>query len=226
MMQHESPFTALAEAVGAACYRDLPDIRYETKDYKTQQMVKRSRRPLIGGDVEVSMFEETWGSTALGYGGIGGSAMTNAYTVIVTCYPYHCVYFGCGRLAYRINIDDATPEQASAWAEMWASRHFKAVREALTIFAGCITVDDIYIQIRSFKLSLTVVLETAGADASNPEFRVAQVDSLDSIFGNPNVDGGGNVVWSPNAAAVSTAFQASKVYSLQEHGQRPKRLID
>lgn len=50
----------------------------------------------------VLMFPQAWGSTALGFGGIGGAAITTAYTVIVQG-PYGdcCVYFQ-GRIAYRI----------------------------------------------------------------------------------------------------------------------------
>jgi hypothetical protein len=49
------------------------------------------------------MFPQMWGSTALGFGGIGGAAMTSAYTVIVFgCNRTDaCVYFN-GGLAYHI----------------------------------------------------------------------------------------------------------------------------
>lgn len=52
--------------------------------------------------VSVDMFEQTWGSTALGFGGIGGQAVTSAYTVVVDG-PMGdaCVYFG-GTLAYHV----------------------------------------------------------------------------------------------------------------------------
>lgn len=49
------------------------------------------------------MFPQTWGSTALGFGGIGGQAMTSAYTTVV-CDDYigwNGVFFG-ERLAYLI----------------------------------------------------------------------------------------------------------------------------
>lgn len=51
----------------------------------------------------VHMFLQVWGSTALGFGGIGGQACTNAYTVVVfgPCYDA-AVFFG-GRLAYHIH---------------------------------------------------------------------------------------------------------------------------
>ena len=52
----------------------------------------------------IYMFEQMWGSTALGFGGMGGQAMTNAMTyVVIPDYsdgPAY-VYFG-GRFAYEV----------------------------------------------------------------------------------------------------------------------------
>lgn len=52
-------------------------------------------------------FPQTWGSTALGFGGIGGAAMTTAQTVVVMDHGAPvgsaAVFFG-GRLAYKINV--------------------------------------------------------------------------------------------------------------------------
>lgn len=51
----------------------------------------------------MNMFPQTWGSTALGFGGIGGQAMTTAYTTVVEDYNsgWVGVFFG-ERLAYKI----------------------------------------------------------------------------------------------------------------------------
>ena len=54
-------------------------------------------------ETEMRMFPQTWGSTALGFDGIGGSAMTSAYTVV--CYDWGSNYWGVffgERLAYII----------------------------------------------------------------------------------------------------------------------------
>jgi hypothetical protein len=50
-----------------------------------------------------SMFPQTWGSTALGFGGIGGQAITSAYVCVIESdlLAQFAVYFG-GRLAYVI----------------------------------------------------------------------------------------------------------------------------
>ena len=67
--------------------------------------------------VYMSAFNQVWGSTALGFGGCGGSAMTHAYTTVVDVYfssrsstvtntiqelpELHGVYFD-GKFAYMI----------------------------------------------------------------------------------------------------------------------------
>lgn len=59
-------------------------------------------------EVRVTMFPQLWGSTATGYGGLGGSAMTWAHTAILEVRGVYLVYFSRGRLAYWV----ATPEKA------------------------------------------------------------------------------------------------------------------
>ena len=60
-------------------------------------------RPKID-DFELYTFEQVWGSTALGFGGIGGQAITSARTYVLV--PQSCnqncfVYFA-GRFAYAV----------------------------------------------------------------------------------------------------------------------------
>lgn len=55
-------------------------------------------------DFAMYIFEQTWGSTALGFDGIGGQAMTTANTYVfvpVTCHQNCFVYFD-GRFAYQV----------------------------------------------------------------------------------------------------------------------------
>lgn len=54
-------------------------------------------------DLSLRVFPQVWGSTALGFGGIGGQAMTAAYTTVVEdAYEgFYSVFFG-ERLAYLI----------------------------------------------------------------------------------------------------------------------------
>jgi hypothetical protein len=55
------------------------------------------------GCLDVFMFNQSWGSTSLGFGGIGGQVITSAYTVVIRCglCTEAFVYFG-GGFAYCI----------------------------------------------------------------------------------------------------------------------------
>lgn len=55
-------------------------------------------------DFAMYIFEQTWESTALGFGGIGGQAITTANTYVfipVTCNQNCFVYFN-GKFAYQV----------------------------------------------------------------------------------------------------------------------------
>lgn len=82
---------------------------------------------------EVTVFRQLWGSTALGYGGIGGQAMTNADTIIVKCdhTGYAAVYFGSGRLAYLVPPE----KQNDAWREAIYKHQMPACRDASDLYA-------------------------------------------------------------------------------------------
>lgn len=63
-------------------------------------------------DFEFHIFPQTWGSTALGFGGMGGRAITEADTIV--CVPVSSnqkcvVYFG-GRYAYSADYNSAFRE--------------------------------------------------------------------------------------------------------------------
>ncbi|SDK39124.1 hypothetical protein [Bradyrhizobium ottawaense] len=83
----------------AACEKHLPDIK-DTWRRAGAALKSHDRRP-TPYDIEVYSFPQGWGSTALGFGGIGGQAMTSAQTTVVMCSPSAAVYFG-RRLAYVI----------------------------------------------------------------------------------------------------------------------------
>lgn len=60
-------------------------------------------------DFDMFIFPQTWGSTALGFGGIGGQAMTTANTYVfipVTCHQNCFVYFD-GRFAYQVPLSES-----------------------------------------------------------------------------------------------------------------------
>lgn len=52
---------------------------------------------------EVQVFEQTWGSTALGFDGWGGSTLTSAWTHVVRDTEGRFHVFFNGRFAYRVD---------------------------------------------------------------------------------------------------------------------------
>lgn len=109
-MRIGNPIDAITQALAHAAYEGLPEIKYEDRDWeqyrktKEDTRIQKTRKHTMS-DVEVyAMFPQVWGSTSLGFGGIGGQAITPAYTVIVesSFTGTFCVYFS-GRFAYRLN---------------------------------------------------------------------------------------------------------------------------
>ena len=72
---------------------------------------KDSRRVFVD-EFELHIFEQTWGSTALGFGGCGGQAMTTEYTYVfvpVSCNQNAFVYFG-SQFAYEAEVNSVFKE--------------------------------------------------------------------------------------------------------------------
>lgn len=66
-------------------------------------------------DFELYTFDQVWGSTALGFGGVGGQAMTTARTYVLV--PVNCnqkcfVYFA-GKFAYAVNYSQKFMDDVS-----------------------------------------------------------------------------------------------------------------
>ena len=59
-------------------------------------------------DFELHTFEQTWGSTALGFGGVGGQAITSAitYVFIPIVINQKCFVYFAGRFAYAVDYSD------------------------------------------------------------------------------------------------------------------------
>lgn len=140
-----NPITALHEALSAAVLRDLPDLDYTERDWvqwhnMTQEQrheaikngttpsTKHTRRPYTE-EVTVTLFNQGWGSTALGYDGIGGAALTDAYTVVVEFLGVYCVYFGGGRLAYKIDARQLTSESLDKFQKHLDTRNMPGQHE-------------------------------------------------------------------------------------------------
>jgi hypothetical protein len=145
-MRLSNPLEALHMALAAALYRDLPLITYSDRDWdawraldthaqgqamktNTVPTMTKTRRP-HQDDVEIIMFPQTWGSTALGYGGMGGAAVTSAYTVVVSDGMISCVYFGQERLAYKINYNLLNTQGRENWRTDLCSQKLADCRTA------------------------------------------------------------------------------------------------
>jgi hypothetical protein len=118
-----NPIETLASAMAHAAYEAFPEYRYKDRDWAKHDawratltreqmktavapndcMIEKTRRHSFYDLTVYSMFVQTWSSTALGFGGIGGQAITSAYVCVIesNLVGQYAVYFG-GRLAYVI----------------------------------------------------------------------------------------------------------------------------
>lgn len=77
-------------------------------------------------DFDICIFSQTWGSTALGFDGYGGQAMTTANTCVLipeSCHQDCFVYFA-GRFAYNVPYSEAFREDVR-------NHSMKSVRQAV-----------------------------------------------------------------------------------------------
>jgi hypothetical protein len=119
MNQVENPLRDLHEALAHAQYEGFSEIVYDNMDLEAirkaktideqiaarEKRIPTTRRPWQGRDFWVhSMFPQSWGSTALGHGGMGGASMTTAYTIVLECpsTQEYLVYFG-GLFCYKVD---------------------------------------------------------------------------------------------------------------------------
>jgi len=136
MMYAENPLHDLHEAMAHAQYEGFSDIEYETRDWKAYRdssgkddvRITATRRP-TGRDFWVyTMFTQTWGSTALGHGGMGGAAITTAYTIVLECRntQEYLVYFG-GTFCYKVS---RTSENLNVFLEDCKNHNLASKRES------------------------------------------------------------------------------------------------
>lgn len=103
----------------APCLKGIQDT-FVSEMYGIEPEKVRSN----GCEPLIYVFPQTWGSTALGFSGIGGQAMTSAYTTVVTeDYLGYCGVFFGNRLAYIIK----NPKQR--FFEDLANHNMRPVRE-------------------------------------------------------------------------------------------------
>lgn len=65
----------------------------------------------VWSDINLHIVDQMWGSTAGGWGGLGGAAMSNYYTMIIenSSLSIAFIYYG-GELAYIVEMDKAYHE--------------------------------------------------------------------------------------------------------------------
>lgn len=108
MQRIQNPVSKLHQSIAHAVYVAAPDVQYEQKDFAQSKELghpvykTKYRRPREDEILVMEMFPQVWASTALGFGGIGGSAMTTAYTIVLMFNDLCMVYFD-GRYAYTVS---------------------------------------------------------------------------------------------------------------------------
>jgi hypothetical protein len=123
MGQATNPIETLHSAMAHAAYVAFSDYTYQDRNWALHDkwrstltreemktavappecFVEKSRKHTDYDMTVAAMFVQTWGSTALGFGGIGGQAITSAYVSVIESQltGEYAVYFH-GRLAYVI----------------------------------------------------------------------------------------------------------------------------
>ena len=123
-MNAYNPIETLAACMAHAAYEAFPEYKYQDRNWAKHDQwratltieqrktavappdcfVEKTRKHSFYDLTVYSMFPQTWSSTALGFGGIGGQAFTSAYVCIIesNLVGGYAVYFS-SRLAYVIN---------------------------------------------------------------------------------------------------------------------------
>lgn len=90
----------------------FPDVEYEyqTPNERREQKagVMKKRRP-VESEIRCTHFTQMWGSTALGFGGMGGAAMSEAYTSVIYLGSLAAIFFD-GRHAYTVTDSETLRE--------------------------------------------------------------------------------------------------------------------
>jgi hypothetical protein len=118
------PIETLAGCMAHAAYEAFPEYKYQDRNWAMHDkwratltreemktavappecFVEKTRKHTFYDLTLYNMFPQTWSSTALGFGGIGGQAITSAYVCVIqsNLVGGYAVYFG-GRFAYMID---------------------------------------------------------------------------------------------------------------------------
>lgn len=134
-MRLSSPLEHLSASLHHAALVALPELGYPNRDWEAMRALPAAeqkairagerpypelvvrRRPEPQECTVLAMFPQTWGSTALGFGGVGGAAMTDAYTIVIEGPGRDCAVYWSGRHAYTVSLAQASEQQRRAWQE-------------------------------------------------------------------------------------------------------------
>lgn len=141
-MNLTEPITPVARAWHDCLFNErLTHVKYRSKDFKAIEADRAKGMKILDytpyetfeecphPEHEMfihAMFPQMWSSTALGFGGFGGQAITTAYTTIIGSGIYRkefVVYFN-GRFAYR--VDDPSEQFFSDMS----NQQMKSVRDS------------------------------------------------------------------------------------------------
>lgn len=78
----------------------------------------------------VHHFPQTWGSTALGFPGVGAQAVTSAYTTVIRSPSGEAAVYFAGKLAYLVAGADQRSEQAAAFLSDLRNKQMEPVATA------------------------------------------------------------------------------------------------
>ncbi len=158
-MRPGSPIEALAAALHHAAHVALPLFEHETLDYAAlaaereaalrerrpakpmNQMprVLARRRPLPDECRVLGMFPQTWGSTSMGFGGMGGAAMTPAYTTLIEGPAGDIAVYWAGRFAYLVPARGPSESQQARWRADVSHNLTAPRKDALSAYGAVLT---------------------------------------------------------------------------------------
>lgn len=153
MYQLHNPLDTIGASLAHAAYVALPDRVGEVMDgaalfavsvkeraelrireAKGEKVIPRkivTWRPDIRSDCEVyAVFAQSWSSTALGFSGIGGQAITAAYTVVIKGPDNVFAIYWDAKFAYLVDLGAIAENQAEVFRADIANRTTAAVRDA------------------------------------------------------------------------------------------------
>lgn len=89
----------------------IPDLKYLLEDFywrlDDKNLLNKTTR-FNRDDFDISLFSQTWGSTALGFDGFGGQEVILAYTTVIFYIPLeiYAIYFGEDFAYFVMNPND------------------------------------------------------------------------------------------------------------------------